>query len=230
MRLAGMSDLPVPAASRLRAPSWRDSRLLVGVLLVLVSTVGGAVVVANADDRVPVYAAARSVVPGQQLTADDVAVVEVQLGGDAAGYLPADRALADDAYALREMRPGELIPTASVGGPEQVGVQQLSLLVDATAAAALGAGSVVDVYVNRPEEGTSGVGVTRFEGPERVLERVSVVRVAGDDVVLGSATDTRAVQVMVPRESVPDLVADVDVGARITLVPVPGGVGGGSPS
>ena len=34
-----MSDLPTPTASRLRSPSWRDSRLLVGVLLVLVSTV-----------------------------------------------------------------------------------------------------------------------------------------------------------------------------------------------
>jgi hypothetical protein len=29
---------------------------------------------------------------------------------------------------------------------------------------------------------------------------------------------------MVPREDVPSLVADVDLGARITLVPVPGGL------
>ncbi len=54
-----MTDLPTPVASRLRAPSWRDSRLLVGVLLVVLSVVLGAVVVARADDRVPVYAAAR---------------------------------------------------------------------------------------------------------------------------------------------------------------------------
>ena len=52
-----MSDLPTPTASRVRAPSWRDSRLLVGLLLVLLSTVLGSVVVARADDRVPVYAA-----------------------------------------------------------------------------------------------------------------------------------------------------------------------------
>ena len=37
-------------------------------------------------------------------------------------------------------------------------------------------------------------------------------------------TDTRAVHVMVPRDEVQGLVADVDAGARITLVPVPGGV------
>jgi hypothetical protein len=221
-----MSDLPTPSASRLRAPSWRDSRLLVGVLLVLVCTVAGAVVVAGADDRVPVYAAAAQVVPGQPLTAADVTVVDVQLGDGAAGYLPADRPLPAGAHALREVRPGELIPAASVGGPAQVAVQQVSLLVDATSAGALSGGSVVDVYVNRPEEGSSRVGVAALQGPERVLERVSVVRVEGEDAVLGSATDTRAVRVMVPREAVRDLVADVDVGARITLVPVPGGLGG----
>jgi hypothetical protein len=153
-------------------------------------------------------------------------VVDVQLGDGAAAYLPADRPLADDTYALRPLRPGELVPLAGVGTAAEVGVQQVALLVDATSAAALSAGSVVDVYVNRPEEGPAGVGVPRLQGPERVLEAVSVVRVAGDDAVLGSATETRAVQVMVPREAVRDLVADVDVGARITLVPVPGGAVG----
>ena len=46
-------------ARRFQTPSWRDTRLLVGVLLVLVSVVAGAVVVDRADRTVPVYAAAR---------------------------------------------------------------------------------------------------------------------------------------------------------------------------
>ena len=86
-----MTDLPTPTASRLRAPSWRDARLLVGVLLVLVSTVAGAVVVARADDRVPVYAAKEQVAPGQRLTEADLVRVDVLLGDGAAAYLPADR-------------------------------------------------------------------------------------------------------------------------------------------
>ena len=159
-----MSDLPAPTASRLRAPSWRDSRLLVGVLLVLVSTVAGAVVVARADERVPVFAAASPVAPGERVTADDLTVVDVQLGDGAAAYLPADRPLADDTYALRPLRPGELVPAAGVGTAAEVGVQQVALLVDATSAAALSAGSVVDVYVNRPEEGSAGVGCAAAAG------------------------------------------------------------------
>ncbi len=218
-----MTDLPTPTASRVRAPSWRDSRLLVGVLLVLVSTVAGSVVVARADDRVPVYAAKGDLAPGQRLTEADVVRVDVLLGDGSARYLPADRAIPGDTWSLRSLRPGELIPASGVGSAADVGVQQVALLVDATSAAALGSGSVVDVYVNRPKEGTT-VGLPTYTGPERVLEAVSVVRVAGEDTVLGASAETRAVHVMVPRESVPEVVADVDLGARITLVPVPGGV------
>ncbi|HYN65678.1 MAG TPA: hypothetical protein VES93_02240 [Ornithinibacter sp.] len=218
-----MSDLPAPTASRLRAPSWRDSRLLVGLLLVLVSTLVGSVVVARADDRVPVYAAKGMLAPGQRLTGADVVRVDVLLGDGAAGYLPADRPLATDTWSLRALRPGELIPLSGVGPGATVDVQQVALLVDATSAAALSAGSVVDVYVNRPTEGTT-VGLPTYAGPERALADVSVVRVAAEDGVLGGSAQTRAVHVMVPRDSVRDVVADVDLGARITLVPVPGGV------
>lgn len=225
-----MSELPTPPATRLRAPSWRDSRLLVGVLLILVSTVSGAVLLSRADHRVPVYAATGYVGPGERLEAADVTVVQVQLGDGAARYLPADVPLPADTFALRDLAPGELVPVSGVGAAATVTVQQLSLLVDATSASALARGSLVDVYVNRPTAGT-GVGRATYDGPERVLERVAVVRLAQQDSVLGGADQTRAVQVMVPRESVRDLVADVDLGARITLVPVPGSaVGSGSES
>ena len=223
-----MTDLPTPTATRLRPPSWRDSRLLVGVLLVLLSTVLGSVVVARADDRVPVYAAKGQVAPGQRLTAADVVRVDVLLGDGAVGYLSAEGPLPDDAWAMRGLHPGELIPQAAVGRSDAGTVQLVALLVDATSASALSAGSVVDVYVNRPEDGAT-IGLPTYAGPERVLESISVVRVAGEDDVLGGATASRAVQVMVPRESVRDLVADVDLGARITLVPVPGGAVAAAP-
>lgn len=219
-----MSELPTPTASRLRAPSWRDSRLLVGVLLVLLATILGSVVVARADDRVPMYAAKNTMAPGRPLTSDDVVRVDVQLGEGVARYLPADEPLPADLWTTRELRAGELVPLASTGSTDTVEVQQVALLVDATSASALSPGSVVDVYVNRPEQGTT-IGVPTYTGPEKTLEAVSVVQVSGDEGVLGGSAQTRAVQVMVPRDAVRDLVADVDVSARITLVPVPGTTG-----
>ena len=65
-----MSELPRPAAKRLRRPSWRDSRLLVGVLLVLLAATLGARAVAAADDRVPVWVAAGDLVAGDAVGVD----------------------------------------------------------------------------------------------------------------------------------------------------------------
>ncbi|MGL5816479.1 MAG: hypothetical protein ACRCYR_02875 [Phycicoccus sp.] len=222
-----MTDLPTPEASRLKAPSWRDSRLIIGVLLVLLSTVLGSVVVARADDRVPVYTVAARVAPGEPLDDDDVDVVDVQLGDASGRYLAADRPIPAEAWALRELRPGELVPVDAIGDADEVDVQPVALRVDATSATGLGAGALVDVYVNRPAK-TAANGTPALAGPVLVLQRVSVMSLATEDAVLGGAADTRAVTVGVPRESVKGLVADVDTGARITLVPVPGVRGGGS--
>ncbi|MBR7743887.1 hypothetical protein KC207_11355 [Phycicoccus sp. BSK3Z-2] len=215
-----MSQLPTSSASRLRAPSWRDSRLLVGVLLVILSTVLGAVVVARADDRVPVYTATGFIAPGEQVTAASVTVARVQLGDLEGRYLSAREELPPDTYALRGLSAGELVPVAGVGEAAAVEVQPISLLVDAVSAAALSRGDRVDVYVNRPD-GSEGVVRQTFAGPEQVLSAVAVVAVAEEDSVIGGADQTRAVRVAVPRDAVRDLVGDVDLGARITLVPVP---------
>ncbi|HYN30269.1 MAG TPA: hypothetical protein VES95_10435 [Dermatophilaceae bacterium] len=218
-----MTDLPTPQASRLRRPSWRDSRLLVGVVLVLVSAVLGSVVVAGADERVPMYAARASLVPGEPLTPSSLVRVEVQVGDATADYLPATRDVPDGTFVLREVRPGELVPQTAVGSRDQVRTQPVTLGVDATSASTLRSGAVVEVYVNRPsrDSGGAGTGLQVLEGPERSLERVSVVAVAADTGVLGAGSATRAVQVSVPSDRVQQLVGDVDLGSRITLVPVP---------
>ncbi len=223
-----MSDLSTPTAQRLRRPSWRDSRLLFGVLLVLTSTAVGAWVVSRADDRVPMYAAKSGLVAGQPLSSQDVVRVDVQLGESADDYLSARRDLPPESFVLREVRAGELVPRTALGSRQEAGTQPVALQVDATSASTLRAGSVVDVYVNRPEESATGpvgpVGSRPLAGPELTLEAVTVVGLSEDDTVMGGAGDTRAVQVMVPRDKVQELVGDVDLGARITLVAVPGAV------
>ena len=218
-----MSDLPTPAASRLRAPSWRDTRLMVGLLLVLVSTVLGSVVVARADDRVPVWAAKAQVSRASD-SPTTTSCGSTSCSATAPRTTCRPTALSGPTPGRCETcAPASWFPVDRVGGADAVTVQQVALLVDATSASVLTAGSVVDVYVNRPKE-ASTVGLPAYVGPERVLERVAVVRVAADDGVLAGSAVSRAVHVMVPREEVQAIVADVDLGARITLVPVPGGV------
>ncbi|WP_134772692.1 hypothetical protein [Ornithinimicrobium flavum] len=75
------SDREAPRqARRLQRPGWRDLRLVVGLLLILLSVAGGARLVTGLDDTTPVYAAARDLLPGQPVSAQDVVAVDVRLG------------------------------------------------------------------------------------------------------------------------------------------------------
>ena len=221
-----MSDLPTPTAQRLRRPSWRDSRLLVGLLLVLASTAVGAYVVSRADDRVLMYAAKSGLMAGQPLTAEDLVRVDVQLGETGTDYVSADDGVPADHFVLREVRAGELIPTSAVGPRSRATSQPVALQVDGTSASTLVEGSVVDVYVNRPSAPVKGsIGTDTFDGPELALEGVTVVALSQEDGVMGGSGSMRPVQVMVPEDKVQSLVGDVDLGSKITLVAVPGALG-----
>lgn len=216
-----MSDRPSARAPRIQRPSWRDSRLLVGVLLVLGSVALGSSLVARADDRVPMYAAAGSLTPGQSLTESAVVRVDVRLGEGVAGYLSAREPLPADRVLLRELRPGELVPLSAVGTAEEASLSQVTIAVDPTSAAPLTTGTVVDVFVNPRIAGGSA---EEYAGPEVLLERVPVASVDTTGQGLGSSGRGTAVRIMVPSEKVPDLIAAVDLEAKVTVVPVPGAV------
>ncbi len=63
-----VADPPVPVA-RLKRPSWKDPRLLVGLLLVLASVAGVVFLVGSADRTTEVYAARDGIAVGETLTA-----------------------------------------------------------------------------------------------------------------------------------------------------------------
>ena len=215
-----MAELPKPTATRLQKPSWRDTRLVVGVVLVLLSMTVGAKAFAAADDTVPMYAAAASLVPGQPVTQSDVKRVDVQLGADRHWYVAADHDIAPNTFALRDVRPGELLPRSALGTRDTIDLKPVSVPVDGGGAAQLAAGSVVDVWVNAKDPSSS---LEKYGNPVRTLEAVTVVRAPeASGGGLGAASGTTAVQVMVPDASVQALIAAIDQGARITLVPVPG--------
>ena len=215
-----MAELPKPTAARLRKPSWRDSRLVVGLVLVLLSMAIGAKVIASADDTVPMYAAAAALVPGQPVTQKDVRRVDVQLDANEGRYVAADHDIGPNTFALRDVRPGELLPRSALGTKADVNLKPVSVLVDGGAAAQLTAGSIVDVWVNAKDRSS---GADKYGNPVKTLEGATVVRTPDTSGGgLGAASGTTAVQVMVPDASVQALIAAIDQGARITLVPVPG--------
>lgn len=182
----------------------------------------GSYLVARADDRVPMYAAAGVLTRGQALTESSVVRVDVRLADGMAAYLSAQEPLPTDHVMLRELRPGELIPRASIGSADEAALSQLTIAVDPTIAAPLMSGTVVDVFVNHRV--LDGGGRDEYAGPTVLLEGVTVAGVDTSGQGLGSSGRGTAVRIMVPTEQVSDLISAVDLDAKITVVPVPGAV------
>jgi hypothetical protein len=215
-----MAELPKSTATRLHKPSWRDSRLVVGVVLVLMSMTLGAKAVAAADDTVPMYAAVTSLVPGQPVTQADVRRVDVQLGADRHRYVAADHDIAPDTFALRDVRPGELLPGSALGRRAAIALKPVSVPVDGGGAGQLVAGSVVDVWVNAKDPSSAA---DKYGNPVKTLQAAPVARTPDTSGGgLGAASGLTTVQIMVPEEAVQALIAAIDQGAKITLVPAPG--------
>lgn len=212
-------------ARRIQPPSWRDTRLLVGVLLVLVSIVAGALVVDRIDETVPVYAAARTLTPGAAVTQGDVRVVSVRLDGIASGrYLSGAAALSPGQVVLRTVSAGELVPRSALGSPAQVDLRPVSVPVAAEVAEPLGPGALVDIWV---ADRDLARGSTSYSAPRQVAIGVEVAGRSTRRGTLGSSTAS-AVQLLLTPALVPRVIEAVDNGARITLVPVPATLRSGS--
>ena len=120
-----------PAARRLAAPRWLDTRLVLGVLLVLVSVLVGARVLAGADRSQLVWAANRDLAPGSLLSAGDLVAVQVRLFDTAALYLDASEP-APVGYAIgRGLGRGELLPDDALLRPGvDVDLRLVTVLVE----------------------------------------------------------------------------------------------------
>lgn len=211
------------SARRLRRPGWRDLRLVVGLLLVLASVAGGLVLVSSLDDTTPVYVAARDLLPGQPLGADDVLVVPVRLGDQAGQYVDGSAPLQQGTYLLRQVGAGELVPAGALGTARQALDKAVGVPVDAVAARSLVSGAVVDVWVSRRDGAAVGES---YLDPELLLAGAVVDSVPAQKNGLGAGLGRTAVQVVVPAGKVGEVIAAVDQDARITLVPAPGSEGG----
>jgi hypothetical protein len=211
-----VTDLPAPTAQRLRPPSWRDPRLLVGLVLVLASVVVGSRVVAAADDSVSVYAAARTLTPGERVRAEDVTVVQLRLDSGLERYLPAG-ALPEEAVALRSVPVGELLPRSGLGSADELRRRPVGIPVDAPVPAGLVRGAQVDVWVSEPDPERSGA----FTDPVRLAAAAEVAEVTEGGGALGAGGST-SVQVLLAEDELRPALRALASDAEVALVLVPG--------
>ncbi len=215
-----LEPLPTPVAPRLRRPTWRDPRLLVGCALVAGSVALGATVVSSARDTTPVYVAAHDLVPGDPVGASDLRVVDVNLGGEASRYLaPEGSGLVAGSVATVVVRSGELVPRAALGKESDVTVRAVAVPVSGTLSERVRTGSTVDVwFVPKASSGAVAAGGGDAGAPRRLTQGAVVAQVdePGSSLVVGGQT---TVQVLVQPGDLPAVLAALAADGTVTVVP-----------
>ncbi|GAA1709756.1 flagellar protein FlgA [Isoptericola hypogeus] len=209
--------LPAPAAPRLRRPTWRDPRLVVGVVIVAASVALGSWAVSSAGQTVPVYAADGTLTPGEPVDPDRLRTVDVRLGSGADLYLRADEPLPADLVALRVVDEGELVARTALGAGEDVDVRSVAVPVERGVSERIRAGAVVDLWsVPEPEAGAAAAGE-----PTPLVSGVVVEQVDASDAGLVVA-DGATLHVLVPADELPAVLRALGSRASVTVVPQAG--------
>ncbi|HEU0103100.1 MAG TPA: hypothetical protein VFR07_12355 [Mycobacteriales bacterium] len=209
--------LASPGASRLAAPRWLDARLVLGVLLVLVSVVVGARVLASADTTQSVWVATRDLAAGSTLAEGDLRAGQVRLADVAGSYLLATGAQPLGYVLERGIGAEELLPRTGLVRPGAPGEAYRDVAVPVAAGHLpedLRAGQQVDVYVTV----TTGTATAASNGTRLVLSRVPVALRPKTGGL--STAGASGVVLSVPEADAAALVAAVQAGA-VDLVRVP---------
>lgn len=212
-----MGDLYVQA-SRLRRPSWGDSRLLIGIVLVLASIAIGARVVAASDQTVPVFAAASTLSSGHPINRSDLRVVRVRLGSGTAAYLSARVTLPSGLVVTRPVGVGELVPRTAVGVAGDLTRRPVAIPVPAPLPDTLRPGVAVDVWSSLKE---TGAGSTGYRAPVRIAQAAEVFAIDAPAVGLASVQNS-AVQVLLEETELRAVLDGLANGARLAVVPALG--------
>jgi hypothetical protein len=194
---------------------WADARFVIGLVLVAASIAGVWFVVGAARQTVPVLAASGTLVPGQTITAADVAVVEVALGQSGGAYLAPD-ALGEGLVALRTIGAGELLPTAATGAAEVSDRTSVVVRSSVDVPAGVDRGALVELWETPPAEQPGTFGAPRILVADAV-----VARVTRDDGVM--AAGGAALELVIDRTRVSDVLAAIAAGSVLSAVPTAGG-------
>ncbi len=198
---------PSPPARRTSRAWWRDTRVLAGVVLIVVSMLVGARLLSGGDDTVTAWQATRDLAPGAVVSPGDV--VAVAIPAALAGAYAEGSGLPTSPLD-RPLLAGEILPApidAAVGDARwvTVPVEPLHAPVD------LAPGERVDVWA------TDGADLGTVPVPELVLEGVLVSEVAVDGVGLGG--EYGVVLQIDPRDAAALLAAARSGGIDLVRVP-----------
>lgn len=202
--------------ARLKKPSWKDPRLLIGILLVLASVAGVISLLGAADQTTEAYAARKAIAVGERLTEDKLQRVKIRLGDLEQRYLMPASGLPEGLVAVQRIGQDQLVPRDSLGEVDRLDRKPVAVTVDEALPGQAVAGSRVDVWVALPD------GRNGFSQPALLLPGAEVAEITPGSTTLGAARAT-VVMVLVADSQMPQLLGAQANKAKISVVWNPGG-------
>ncbi|MDH6236004.1 hypothetical protein [Cryobacterium sp. CG_9.6] len=201
------------ARTRKRARLWFDPRFGIGLVLVVASIAGVAVIVTTADRTTEVYVASSALLAGTRIESSDLQLAHVRLGDTATKYLTPALLPSDGLIVTRTVQAGELVPTAAVGTVAGASVTSVVVMVRPNLAESIAPGSLVDVWA------AQRVAASQFAPPEVLVPSAVVVRVIAPTGLMASS-DGQSVEIMVPKGVVGPVLESIANGDVVSVVAV----------
>lgn len=189
-----------------------DPRLLIGIVLVAVSTVGVWALVSGLDDSTDVYAVRDTVTPGTRLQASDLALESARLGGNAVHYLTPGDLPEQGLVVTRSIGAGEFVPDSAVDTVDRVGLATVVVPSRGALPSELGVGSTVDVWA------AAELGHGEFEPPAVLVAGAQIAGIHEPEGMMASSSGV-SVELLIPREKVAALLQALAASDAIDLVP-----------
>lgn len=189
---------------------WADARFFLGVVLIAASIAGVWLIVDAARTTAPVYVAARTLVPGEAVSASELRIVDVALGAAAPVYLSPD-ALGEGLVATRTIAEGELVPLGAVGAADAARTTNVVVRSTTDVPASVVAGTIVEVWSAPPAE------QGRFGTPAILVADATVVSVTRDESMIGGGA--ASVELVIPRADVAATLTAIAAESALSVVP-----------
>ncbi|MCZ2402786.1 hypothetical protein IV498_06190 [Paenarthrobacter sp. Z7-10] len=204
------------AAGRLKKPTWKDPRLLVGILLVLASVASVVALVDGADTTIEMYAAKDTIVIGQSIQAGSLERVRVNLGDVRGAYWATAEELPAGQVAVRLVPRGELLAKASVGSVDALDRKPAALSVEEALPKEAVVGSRVDVWISMPDARNG------YVPPTLLLPGAEISDLTPGSTALGGTRMT-TLHVLVTDRQMPLLLGALANKAKVAVVWNPAG-------
>ncbi len=220
--------LPEPTAPRLRTPSWRDPRLLFGVLLVAGSVVLGSWAITAGQRTVGIYQVSQTLTPGTELTSENLSVVQIRSTDVQDYYLMAADKVPEGQVTLRVLDTGEFVPQAAIASVAAVDHRPVAVPVGAELSSVVQVGSTVDLWFVPDAKRTVAAVASDSDAspgprePHELAHSLVVAEVSGESSGLIAGAGT-TVHVLVPQEDLADVLGALAAEGTVSLVPAFGG-------